>query len=390
MSLQAHKAFTPTGAPTNLNVGKLGYETAALDLGFKSRSNAPATIGPEQIREFMRQIWTPQILEHKFASNLLLWFFDAPVEDGWMNNLSVSHSARVTFKKWMNPLQRVRVNELEYKEGVTCPKQLKVDCVIPPAGPIDDYEQVDIDFKFEYSIRVDTCVKTRRLTLNETNEQWKENLEALSYRRAIDAWNALAEQIIASDTPILIPTFKTSLGATNYLQAGTADPYETLSKVFNYMGRAFGSRFNKEFVVTIHPDIALDIMVNHSDLLSYDKTGIRQDWLKMDQASLGGFGELGTLPRWYGRQVLVAPDDIAFHTGTPENANFSPWENADGTKVRAIIASRRSFFTKTVPFMDKTIFPATVEHPIETIAEIWIGGDKLLFPEETFLIEFNR
>ena len=131
-------------------------------------------------------------------------------------------------------------------------------------------------------------------------------------------------------------------------------------------------------------------MVNHSDLLSYDKTGIRQDWLKIDQASLGGFGELGTLPRWYGRQVLVAPDDIAFHTGTPENANFSPWENADGTKVRAIIASRRSFFTKTVPFMDKTIFPAPVEHPIETIAEIWIGGDKLLFPEETFLIEFNR
>ena len=67
----------------------------------------------------------------------------------------------------MNPLLRVRVNELSYKSGVECPKVLDVDCVIPPAGPIDDYEQVDVDFNFEYSVRVDTCVKTRRLTLDE-------------------------------------------------------------------------------------------------------------------------------------------------------------------------------------------------------------------------------
>ena len=382
--------YTPTGAPSHISVGKLGHETKAFDTPYKARSNSPAVVGPDGIYEYMRQIWLPNILEHKFQQNLLLWAFNAEIEDGWMNNLKVSHSARVTYKKWMNPLQRVRVSELSYKSGVACPKQLDLDCVIPPAGPLDDYEQVDVDFRFEYSIRADVCVKTEKLTLGEVESNYAEHLQGATYRRAIDAWNALADQIIESDSPILIPSFVTKLGATNYVDAGAADFYETASNVFNYMRRAFGPRFKNEFIVTIHPDLALDIEVNHSDLLSYDKTGIRADWLNVDQSAFGSFDMLPSLPRWRGLTIMIAPDDIAFHNGTPGGVNFSPWENAAGTKVRMIIASRRSFFTKTVQLMDKRLFPATVENPIESIVEIWIGGDKLLFPEETMLVEFNR
>lgn len=390
MATTAYGPYTPTGKPTNITTGKLGYETKAFDLAYTERSQAPAQVGPDGIYEFMRQIWTPEILEHKFAQNLLLSAFNAPVEDGWMDNLKVSHSARITFKKWMNPLQRVRVAELSYKEDKTCPKQLDIDCVIPPAGVLDEYEQVDVDFRFEYSIRVDTCVKTKKITLGEAEQNYAEDLQAVTYRRAIDAWNSLAEQIEASGTPILIPSFATKLGDSNYFDAGDADFYETASNVFNYMRRVFGPRFKSDFLITIHPDLALDIEVNHSELLSYDKTGIVQDWLNVDQSAFGTFDMLPSLPRWRGLNILIAPDDVAFHNGTPGNGNFSPWENEDGTKVRMIIASRRSFWTKTIQLMDKTIFPATVENPVESMVEIWIGGDKLIYPEETFLVEFNR
>lgn len=390
MATTAYGPYTPTGKPTNITTGKLGYETKAFDLAYTERSQAPAQVGPDGIYEFMRQIWTPEILEHKFAQNLLLSAFNAPVEDGWMDNLKVSHSARITFKKWMNPLQRVRVAELSYKEDKTCPKQLDIDCVIPPAGVLDEYEQVDVDFRFEYSIRVDTCVKTKKITLGEAEQNYAEDLQAVTYRRAIDAWNSLAEQIEASGTPILIPAFANKLGNTNYFDAADADFYETASNVFNYMRRVFGPRFKSDFLITIHPDLALDLEVNHSELLSYDKTGIVQDWLNVDQSAFGTFDMLPSLPRWRGLNILIAPDDVAFHNGTPGNGNFSPWENEDGTKVRMIIASRRSFWTKTIQLMDKTIFPATVENPVESMVEIWIGGDKLIYPEETFLVEFNR
>lgn len=390
MATTAYGPYTPTGKPTNITTGKLGYETNAFDLAYTERSQAPAQVGPDGIYEFMRQIWTPEILEHKFAQNLLLSAFNAPVEDGWMDNLKVSHSARITFKKWMNPLQRVRVAELSYKEDKTCPKQLDIDCVIPPAGVLDEYEQVDVDFRFEYSIRVDTCVKTKKITLGEAEQNYAEDLQAVTYRRAIDAWNSLAEQIEASGTPILIPSFANKLGDANYFDAGDADFYETASNVFNYMRRVFGPRFKSDFLITIHPDLALDLEVNHSELLSYDKTGIVQDWLNVDQSAFGTFDMLPSLPRWRGLNILIAPDDVAFHTGTPGAANFSPWENEDGTKVRMIIASRRSFWTKTIQLMDKTIFPATVENPVESMVEIWIGGDKLIYPEETFMVEFNR
>lgn len=396
---RAYQPYNPTGLPKNINVGKLGHEKTAFDLAFKARSTAPAKIGPDGIYEYLRQIWTDGVLEHKFNQNLLIDIFQAPVEDGWMDNLKVSHSARITFKKWMNPLSRVRVAKVGYKEGVSCPKQLDLDCVIPPAGPLDDYEQVDVDFSFEYSIRVDECVKTRKLTLGEAEQQYAENVEAVAYRRALDAWQALADQIVESQTPIMIPSFVGKLGQTNYFDAGDADFYETASNVFNYMARVFGRRFNSDFVITIHPDLALDIEVNHSDLLSYDRTGIQQDWLNVDQSMFGqGFDTLPSLPRWRNKTILIAPDDVAMHNGLPDNLNgagtttttMNPWENAAGTKVRMIIASRRSFWTKIVPLMEKTRFPATVENPVESIVEIWMGGNKLIYPEETFMVEFNR
>lgn len=357
---------------------------------FKKFEPTAQQVGPGAIRAFMRQIWTPEVLEHKFAQNLLLSAFTPEIEDGWMDNLAVSHSARVTFKKWANPLKKVRVNQLAYKDSVSCPKELNIDCVIPGAGPLVEYEQCDVDFKFEYSIRVDTCVKTRKLTLDQTEKNWSEMVDAVTYRRALDAWNSLAEQIIASNSATLIPSMATKVGAKNYLDADTADFYTTASNVFNYLGRVFGPRFKSEFLITIHPDLALELELDHSDALKYDNTGIKQDWINVDQSAFGSFDVLPSMPRWRGLTVLIAPDDVAMHNDTPGSANMSPWEDAEGKKVRMIIASRRSFFTKTVQLMDKTTFPATAANPVESLVEIWMGGDKLLWPEETFVVEFKR
>lgn len=401
MATTAYGPYTPAFVPTAITTGKLGHETTAFDLHFTGTPNGQAAadgiVGPNAIYEFMRQIWTPEVLEHKFNQNLLISAFNAPVEDGWMNNLATSHSARITFKKWMNPLQRVRVAKAKYLEDNSCPKQLDLNCTIPGGGPLDEYEQVDVDFRFEYSIRADVCVKNKRLYAGQVEEQYAESLQAVAYRRALDAWMALAEQIIESDSPVLIPSMVPKVGATNHLVVGmdAVDSfYTTASNVFNYLGRAFGPRFKSEFLVTIHPDLALEIEQDFSQALSYDTTGIRQDWINVDQSAFGSFNVLPSLPRWRGITVLIAPDDIAMHNGTPNGANFNPWEGTatinDTTynTVRMIIASRRSFWTKTVQLMDKTIFPATVNNPVESMVEIWLGGDKLIYPEETFLVDF--
>ena len=160
---------------------------------------------------------------------------------------------------------------------------------------------------------------------------------------------------------------------TNHLEAGKdADFYTTASNVFNYMRRAFGPRFKSDFLITIHPDLALEIEQDFSQALSYDTTGIRQEWINVDQSAFGSFDVLPSLPRWRGITVLIAPDDVAMHNGTPDGKNFNPWEGvADGhNTVRMIIASRRSFWTKTIQVMDKRIFPATVDNPIESMVEI--------------------
>lgn len=396
--------YTPSLTPTKITTGKLGYESTALDTAFTGKPYGQATadgiVGPNAIYELMRQVWTPEILEHKFAQNLLIWVFNAPVSDDWMNNLSKSHSARITFKKWMNPLQRVRVAELEYIGGKTCPKQLDLNCTIPAAGPLDEYETLDVDFKFEYSIRADLCVKNVKFYPGDVEAQYAEDLQAVSYRRALDAWNSLANQIIASEAPVLIPSMVDRVGATNHLvvaSESTDSFYTVASNVFNYLGRAFGPRWKNDFIITIHPDLALEIEQDFSQALSYDTTGLRQEWLNVDQSAFGTFDVLPSLPRWRGITVLIAPDDVAMHNGTPNGSNMSPWEGTytetEGAAktyntVRMIIASRRSFWTKTIQVMDKRIFPATVDNPVESMVEIWAGGDKLIYPEETFLVDF--
>lgn len=399
------RTYTPGFVPSEITTGKLGYETTAFDLEYTGKPNVQTTangvVGPNAIYELMRQVWTPEILEHKFQQNLLISAFNAPVDDGWMNNLSKSHSARITFKKWMNPLERVRVAELSYIDGKECPKQLDLNCTIPAGGPLDEYETVDVDFKFEYSIRADICVKNVRLYPGQVEENYAESLQAVAYRRALDAWFALADQIIASESPVLIPSMVAKVGSTNHLvvPASSTDSFYTVaSNVFNYLRRAFGPRFKSEFLITIHPDLALEIEQDFSQGLSYDTTGIRQDWINVDQSAFGSFDVLPSLPRWRGITVLIAPDDIAMHNGTPNGANFNPWEGTatfteEGESVtyntiRMIIASRRSFWTKTIQVMDKRIFPATVSNPVESMVEIWAGGDKLIYPEETFLVDF--
>jgi hypothetical protein len=354
---------------------------------------AESMIGPDAIRELMRQIYNPGVLEHLFAQELLINVFDAPIASEFMENLSIAHSIRITYKNWRNPLTLVGVSELAYKSGEECPKRLDIDCTLPDTGPLNTWVQADVDLKWEYSIGVDICVKNERLYPGQIETEYAERVQAVAYLRSLNTWNSLADQIIKSGVDIMIPRFATKLGGTNYYQAGAADFYETASTLFQYMESLYGPRFKSDFVITIHPELALEIM-NDTSLqagLIYTNTGIRQSWLEVDQAGyFHGFQLLPTLPRWYGISVLVAPDNLSMHYQTPDDRNYNPWENEDGTAVRMIVASRRCYYTKTVQLMDKRYFPATVDNPVESIREIWIGGDYLLFPEETFLIEFTR
>jgi hypothetical protein len=92
----AYGPYTPAGKPANLTTGKLGYEMTPFDSAYTARSSAPATVGPDGIYEFMRQIWKPEILEHKFSKTSCLGI----QRDGrrwWMNNLAVSLSERHHF-----------------------------------------------------------------------------------------------------------------------------------------------------------------------------------------------------------------------------------------------------------------------------------------------------
>lgn len=342
-----------------------------------------AQIGPDAKKEFMRMRYNDKVIEHKYNQEMLMNFFQPEVEESWMSDFAHTHSIRVTMENYLNPFDRPGVKKIRYKEGEECPKRLDLGCDEPPIGPVTTYTTFDVFFDKEYTIAASECIKTRKLTLNELAKEWQKDMDAKTFRRGVDAWNELAGQIAAAPVTTKLPGF-TKYFANNNLQGADTDPYTTLTKVFTYMDQLFQG-FSERFIITMHHTVAEKILLNSAKILAYDQTGIPQTWRREDITSLGSFKRLPQILGWSDFPILVAPTMLAFYHG---NQNYNPWESDDGSKARVIIASKRSFYTRTVPLHDK--FVRQKSTTVDIVYQTWLAADKLLIPEETFIIEFNN
>lgn len=367
---------------------------AVCDLTFDvgAQPLTPATHLP-----LMEMVYSNSILEEKFASAGALNFFQPEVDERWKSDLSIHQSIRLRFKNYQNPFDLVQITNLTYATDAATadrnpgqPATLTTTCDPDCVSTENSWRTVDVRFKNKFRIGVSWCVEEEKLLYQDGEQRFGETVEAAKTVTSTVGWSELICQAIEAPANRLIPTF--DLATTHYFDAAAGDPYEVMTKVIQYMQRVFGQRWTSEFAIIADPQFELDILDGTSTLHNYDATGKATAWGHTDTFVAGGFRPMTALPRLWGKPVMIAPDVVDYYptSGALSGQNLNPFGNAAGTKYYVVVVSKRAFFHGSAPLMDKHYFPATCDNKYDSIQQTWISFYKLLFPNEIFVVAFNR
>lgn len=339
----------------------------------------------------MEMVYSNAILEEKFQSAGALNFFSPEVDDRWKNDLSIHQSLRIRYKNYRNPFNNVGISAIEYQDGETCPPVMEDQCDPGCVSSENAWRSTDVLFKNKFRVGVSWCVESEKLLYQDGEQRFNESIEDGQKVQSTVGWSELVCQAIATPATTLLPHFQ-AIFPTHYFDAAGADPYNTLTQVFNYMKRVFGPRWNSEFVVIADPQLELDLASTISEWHQYDKTGIPTAQANTDIFVAGGFTPMNLLPKMWGKPIMIAPDVVDYYptTGSLNGDNLNPFQNASGSKYYVVIVSKRAYFHGAVSLMDKKYFPATCDNKYDSIQQTWLSFYKLLFPNEIFVVAFDQ
>lgn len=362
-------------------------------------------LSPEDHIPLLQVKYSRAILEEKFNTFAGINWFNPEVKPLELTgDLKVGQTLIVRYKNPQSPFDLVNVSDVKYKDDVTCPPMLDLECTPGCISTVPSWRNKEICFDKLYRIGASWCVETERLTYGSLDERFRESVEANAKVQGIFAWNAFMCQAItaAQSTQTLIPT-DAACFPTHYYYAGSAvaNGYEVLSQVIAYMKTVFGMA---DYAIFAHRYFESDMVAPGATIYNFGMStananaGATTVNVELVQ---GGWKPMGVLGgKLFGETVYIAPDTIWFYnptinttTGaiTPGEAanSFNPFLSADGTKYYVVIASRRSFLTGVTPLMDATRFPATCDNKYESLQASFLGFNDLLFPREVFVIAFD-
>lgn len=338
----------------------------------------------------MEMVYSNNVLEEKFQTAGALNFFQPEVDDRWKNELAIHQSIRVRFKDYRNPFNNVGVSEITYDEAQTCPPVMDDQCDPGCVSSENSWRYEDVLFKNKFRVGVSWCVESEKLLYQDAESRFNESVEDGRKVQAAVGWSELICQAIATPATTLLPRFA-AIFPTHYYDAGTADPYDTMTLVMNYMQRVYGARWSSEFMILADPGFELEILSRQSNIHNYDSTGIETTNGNVGTFVAGGFRPMAALPRLWGKPVMIAPDVVDYYpaSGDLSGDNLNPFQNSDGTKYYVVIVSKRAFFQGAVTLMDKKYFPATCNNKNDAIQQTWLSFYKILFPKEIFVVAFT-
>lgn len=362
-------------------------------------------LSPEDHIPLLQVKYSREILEEKFNSFAGINWFNPEVKPLELTgDLKVGQTLIVRYKNPQSPFDLVNVSDVQYKDDVTCPPMLDLECTPGCISTVPSWRNKEICFDKLYRVGASWCVETERLTYGTLDERFRESLEANTQVQGIFAWNAFMCQAItaAQATQTLIPT-DAACFPTHYYYAGSAvsNGYEVLSQVIAYMKTVFGMA---EYGIFAHRYFESDMVAPGATIYNFGMStananaGATTVNVELVQ---GGWKPMGVLGgKLFGETVYIAPDTIWFYNPTINTAtgaitpgqaanSFNPFLSADGSKYYVVIASRRSFLTGVTPLMDATRFPATCDNKYESLQASFLGFNDLLFPREVFVIAFD-
>ncbi len=352
-----------------------------FDLSVQEQPFNPAT------HQVLMQMKYGPVLEDKLCMINGLDYFQAEVDPSWLtSNMKLSHEGVIYFKKRIDPFQRVDMRDVTYDETNTCPARMDTDCSVGCKETADEWTPCTIRFDKEYVVSNQWCVTSKSLMYGDVEEQYKKNIEASQIVRGVYAWNKLICDAIAEPATTVNP-IDAACFPTHYIpNAGDAQlmAVPLMTRVIAYMQSMF---CNNDWQIFAHRFFELDLLAQSSLIHQYSNNGIPTSSIIEDTLVQGGFRPMTAIPGLWGNKVYIADDSAYYYSN---GQNYHPFLNDDGTKYYVVLVSRGAFYTGVWEQTPGSVhFSATCDNPYEGYKNIFLDFNKIIRPEEVFVIEFD-
>lgn len=336
--------------------------------------------------------YNPNILKHNYKPfGGLDWFSNPDVSVELMGVDPRSQSIVLTYETYENVFDNVDYQDVskQYTEG--CPPRLNLACG-GCLSTVSEPTRVEVRYDAQMKIGASWCPELQSMTIGTLEQQFNKRMNDFKIVQAVMGWNKLICE--AKANPANTVGRDAELWTKHYID-DAGDARVTGVKVLTDVISYFQAYFGESFRIFADRQFEKDIVASgESTLHTYDKTGIPSAAPQDDVLVQGGWRPISALPEGlWGQQIYIAPDFISFYGGqgaTPAAVNRNPFLNEDGSKYYVLFATQRSFYTGVVPVGDAHYYATCENNGYESISKRWLTFNKVLFPEEVFLIAFDR
>lgn len=348
-------------------------------------------LSPAQATNYMEMMYNPNILKDNYKPYAgLEWFSNPDVSVEMMGIDPRSQSVVLTYEKYENPFDNVEYKDVSSLYTGTCPPKLNLSCG-GCMSTVSEPERIEVRYDAQMRVGVSWCPELKSLTIGDLDSQMQKRLRDFQIVSGVMAWNALICE--ATTSPANTVGQEAEIFPKHFIADGgdaRVDGIDLITAVTSY----FDAYFGESYRIFAERNFEKDIVASGSSTLhQFDKTGIPSAAPQDDVLVQGGWRPIRALPEGlWGHQIYIAPDFISFYQGAgakPASVNTNPFLNADGTKYYVLFATQRSFYTGVVFVGDGHYYPVCSDG-VESISKRWLSFNKILFPEEVFVIAFDR
>lgn len=351
-------------------------------------------IDMDTIQPLIRAIYQDRILEDPTLDENFLdtTFFDNSAIDFGTFDKSIALGQVLTFYKRrdVKPLDNVAVDNLTYKTGITCGGQLELACSIPCGGEAPTFEPDEFRLSKRYAAMAQHCLVTERfMTEVDFMEQFRKSVEDQKFVYALDVWNKLVGDGIATKQATVDPRLVNAKApfagklAKHFWDLSTIAADQQIAAV-NAAYRYMTSNFKGSFEVFGTTELAQNIDMAIAQSGFFNSTGNVLSGITLGSVYHGMITPKVLPAQLSGVKLNIIPSGQNFYK---EGKNFHPLYSEDDQSMYVVIASRDAFAHHTI---DGGIYKTggnDCTNMVEKITQLWYAGMKTVFPEKVLVIK---
>ncbi len=368
-------------------------------------------ISPEMMQPILREIWQDRIVDQpRFADELDISPLDGSMYldiSTLMNNLQWGQEVNVPIRNRVDISQLTKKTDIStYTPVGACHSQIVIPCTFDCLSSAPTFTSAKFKFSDMYQIGVQWCmIQEPFMATGEYMRRVEESVRGYKLVLGISLWNDLMCQAIANPSNTLNAKYAECVPTHLWeVPCCTPDPttgvlgVTNIVPIMNFVTNYLNSTLPGDWEIFSSTDFKNDWQAYFtSQKLSSVVPRTDEFLATMHQAlpeTMAGFVDYTATTPYINKPVHMIKDIPYFYslsTGdTPALQSLNPFVSADGANYYVLFMRRGAFAHYERLIWSHEYQPSVCGETTQSWQQIYIGGSKLLFSEDVFVIELCR